>query len=188
MLTYSKTRFLVEVALFSLLALFVDFFSFSLWPQGGSISLQMIPIFIIAFRWGLWGGLLTGFNVGILLIITGGYIIHPIQALLDYPLAFAVVGIAAIINHFLAQSSTKNMKYPAFYIIVGCIIGSVCRLILHIISAIVFFRNYVPNDQILWIYAFLYNGSYIFVSCLISIVVLLIIFYRFPSVFHYKIR
>ena len=56
----SNTLFLVEVAVFSALAYLLDLvsglLSLKIWPQGGSISIAMIPIFIMAFRWGIKGG------------------------------------------------------------------------------------------------------------------------------------
>lgn len=63
----NKTLFLVEVAIFTALALLLDILpiGFKLWPQGGSVSFAMIPIFIVAFRWGLKGGLYQGFFGGI---------------------------------------------------------------------------------------------------------------------------
>ncbi|AYW48603.1 hypothetical protein C7K38_09620 [Tetragenococcus osmophilus] len=46
-----KVLFLVEVALFVALGVILDLFSFRAWLQGGSISLQMVPIFIMSYRW-----------------------------------------------------------------------------------------------------------------------------------------
>ena len=63
--------FAAEVAIFSALALALDFIcglylSFA-WLNGGSISIAMVPIFIMCYRWGPKGGfltaLLTGFGV-----------------------------------------------------------------------------------------------------------------------------
>ena len=61
----SNTLFLVEVAVFSALAFLFDFIagllSLKIWPQGGSISIAMVPVFLMAFRWGIKGGILSGF-------------------------------------------------------------------------------------------------------------------------------
>src|SRR5690606_23361396 len=62
--------------------------------QGGSITLEMLPIFVLAFRRGGVAGLMGGGLFGVLQIILGGYIYHPVQVILDYPAAFLVLGVA----------------------------------------------------------------------------------------------
>lgn len=55
-----KTLMLVEIAILTTLAFLLDTIpglQFTIWPQGGSVSFAMIPVFIIAFRWGLKAGL-----------------------------------------------------------------------------------------------------------------------------------
>ena len=46
----------------------------------------------MAFRWGIAGGMLTGFVSGLLQLVTGGYVLNPVQAALDYFVAYAFVG------------------------------------------------------------------------------------------------
>src|SRR5690625_7842515 len=90
-----RTLFFIEVAILTALALLLDiipFLKFKIWPAGGSISLAMIPVFIIAFRWGIKGGLLSGFLWGILQIAIGdAYILNFWQGLIEYGLAFTVL-------------------------------------------------------------------------------------------------
>src|SRR5690606_1335246 len=94
-------RFISEMGIFIalrlVLALLAGLYSYSIWPLGGSISIAMIPIFIMSFRYGLKGGLVSGFAVGSIQILWGGSgLVHWIQVLLDYTLAYAVVGLAGI--------------------------------------------------------------------------------------------
>src|SRR5699024_12263489 len=63
-LNSNRLLFFIEVAILTALALILDimpFLKFKIWPMGGSISFAMIPVFILAFRWVLKGGLLSGF-------------------------------------------------------------------------------------------------------------------------------
>lgn len=169
----SKVSFMVEVALFSAIATVLDLFSFSAWGQGGSISLQMIPIFIMCFRRGWKGGCSTGLIFGLIQMLTG-YIINPIQGILDYPIAFALVGLSAITAQYVHQSLRQNKKIKAFiFIAIGCFIGSCARLIIHILSAVIFFSAFAPENQSVWLYAVTYNASYVIPSCVVSIIVIL---------------
>ena len=60
-----ELRFIAEIGIFTALGLVLDYaagwYSNFIFPSGGSISIAMVPIFIIAFRWGLKGGLTVGF-------------------------------------------------------------------------------------------------------------------------------
>src|SRR5687767_669825 len=69
-------------------------------PQGGSITLgSAVPIWIVARRYGLGAGLTAGAGTGLLLLLLQGKVYHPVQALLDYPIAYATLGLAALTRH-----------------------------------------------------------------------------------------
>lgn len=134
----NKTLFLVEVAIFTAFALLLDILpiGFKLWPQGGSVSFAMIPIFIVAFRWGLKGGLLSGFLWGVLQVATGtAFIMHPVQGIIEYGLAFTVVGLAGIVSKQVVESiKGKQMKKAFSYILIGVFLGSAARFVCHYIA------------------------------------------------------
>ena len=63
-------------------------------PQGGSITpASLLPIMVYAYMFGVKKGIFAGFIYGILQAVQDPYIIHPAQFLLDYPIAFAFVGL-----------------------------------------------------------------------------------------------
>ena len=66
-------------------------------PQGGSITAgSMVPIFYVALRWGFRWGLLAGLLAGVVNYITEPFYVHPVQVLLDYPIAFGAIGLAGL--------------------------------------------------------------------------------------------
>jgi len=69
----SRTLFIVEIAIFAALGFIFDLISnalsISLWPQGGSVSIAMVPVFLMAYRWGVKGGVITGLLLGMLQIL-----------------------------------------------------------------------------------------------------------------------
>ena len=78
-------------------------------PQGGSVSLfGMLPIVICAYFFGTRRAVMCGMCVGMIDLIFKPYVIHPIQLLLDYPLAFGAIGFAGLI--FMAK---KDGLIPA---------------------------------------------------------------------------
>ena len=74
----NKKRLLmmVEIAIFAAVGLVLDQLSFKLWAQGGSISFVMVPIMLMAIRWGLTAGLATGLIVGVIQMMFGAFIVH----------------------------------------------------------------------------------------------------------------
>ena len=85
---------LTTTALMIALAMILDQIKLFSMPQGGSVTLfGTLPIialgYLLGTRWGLLGGAVTG----LLNLIFGGYVIHPVQMILDYVIAFAVMGL-----------------------------------------------------------------------------------------------
>lgn len=115
-------------------------------PQGGSVSLETLPIIIMALLYGPRIGILTGFMYGLFQLLLGPFIVHPIQLLLDYPLPFAALGLAGI----------WKKRQP-----LGIAVGFAFRLSFHVISGAVFFAEYAPEGVPVWQYSLGYNSSYI---------------------------
>ena len=186
MIQKSNTLFLVEVAVFTALAYLLDLasgFIFSrIWPQGGSVSIAMVPIFLMAYRWGTKGGVLTGFLLGLLQLILGfSTVVHPVQGFLDYILAFATVGLAGIVAAGLKQSLAQNRKGQWMTLaVVGAFIGSLLRFICHFISGIVFFGSYAPKGQPVALYSLIYNGTYMLASFVISAILVILVINAAP--------
>ncbi|MFS0672249.1 energy-coupled thiamine transporter ThiT [Ornithinibacillus sp. 179-J 7C1 HS] len=180
-----RTLFLIEVPIFTALALVLDlvpFLSFKIWAQGGSISLAMIPIFIVAFRWGVKGGLLSGFLWGLLQIVTGSaWIMHWLQGTIDYLVAFTVLGFAGIFASKIKEAIKEgNTKTYFSYILLGVIIGSMLRFLAHFVAGIVFFESAIDGMNI-WIYSLLYNISYILPSIVICTIGIYFLFHKQPK-------
>src|SRR5699024_3956789 len=90
-----STKQLVFSSMSLALATVTSFIKFASLPFGGSITLfSMFFICFIGYLYGPKIGLMTGVAYGILQLITGPYIYHPLQILLDYPLAFGALGLS----------------------------------------------------------------------------------------------
>ncbi|UZM99070.1 energy-coupled thiamine transporter ThiT [Lysinibacillus sp. MHQ-1] len=138
--TKKRLLMLVEIAIFAAIGLVLDQVSFKVWAQGGSVSLVMVPIMLIAIRWGLVAGLTTGLLVGVMQTMFGAYIVHWLQGLLDYGVAFTVVGLAAIVRRPLLEAASQlNKTKMALYIILGTVFAGFLRYVAHTTAGAVFF-------------------------------------------------
>lgn len=132
-------------------------------PQGGSITVfSMVPIVLCAYFFGVRRGLMAGMCVGLIDLIFNPYVIHPIQLLLDYPLAFGALAFGGI---FAAQ---KNG------LIKGYIFGVFCRYICAVLSGVIFFGAYAPEGFNALTWSLWYNLTYLAVEGVITVVLLFI--------------
>lgn len=165
-------RAITEIAVAVALAVIFNFIPLWKMPQGGSISLEMLPILIIALRWGIKEGLLAGFVYGLLQLAFNPYIIHPIQLIMDYPLPYMFLGLAGIFKEQVKKYQEKKIN---IYIILSLLIAGAFRLLTHILSGVVFFSQYAPEGSNVWIYSIVYNSSYIIPSLIVCYVVVAVL-------------
>ncbi|KGR87252.1 thiamine biosynthesis protein ThiT [Ureibacillus massiliensis 4400831 = CIP 108448 = CCUG 49529] len=176
----SKLLMLVEIAIFAGVGLVLDQISFSIWAQGGSISFVMLPIILMAIRWGLLAGVTTGLLIGVIQIALGGFVIHWVQGMLDYVVAFPVVGLAGIFRtQILEAAKNLDKKKISLYIILGTTVGGLLRYVAHSVAGAVFFYEYA-GDQNVWVYTILYNGSYMIPAIILTGLVGSLIFTSAP--------
>lgn len=130
-------------------------------PQGGSITAgSMVPIFYIALRWGGRWGILAGIAAGAVNYIFEPFFVHPLQVLLDYPVAFGALGLAGFFQ-----------RQP----LVGIVMGGAGRWLAHFVSGIVYFAQYAPKGTSPAVYSAVYNGSYMLPEVVISVVLTLVV-------------
>ena len=85
-------RALTVSALMIALAIVLGMIKLFSMPQGGSVTLfSILPIVVCGYLLGTRRGIMAGFCVGLLNLIFGPSVIHPVQLLLDYPIAFGAL-------------------------------------------------------------------------------------------------
>jgi thiamine transporter len=162
-------RLITEIGIAVALATVLNFLPLMpLMPQGGSVSLEMLPIFLIALRWGGKSGLLAVLVYGLVQLIVNPYIIHPIQLIMDYPLPYMFLGLTGFFN--IMKKEGHSINYQKLFI--AMLTGGVGRFITHLLSGVVFFGSYAPEGQSPWLYSAIYNGSYLLPSLILSYIII----------------
>ena len=141
------TPMLIYIGLMLARAILLHQFKLYHMPQGGSITCgSMIPLLLIAYRYGPGVGCLTGFLYGLINMMQNPFILHPVQVLFDYPLPYMVLGLAALFpqHRFLSTGL-------AFF----------SRFLCHFISGAVFFGSYAPEGTSPYLYSLVFNASYL---------------------------
>lgn len=156
--SFKDTRVLTEAALAIALAFVLGLITVFRMPFGGSISLEMVPLILLALRQGPRVGIVAGAAYGILNLVMNPVILHPIQVLFDYPLPFAVLGLAG----FFAPTVRGA--------ILGTIVAVAARFVCHFVSGVVFFASYAPAGWNPYFYSVAYNAAYLVPSLIVAIV------------------
>ena len=153
-----STRLIAHIGLVLGLSTVLNMITIFTLPNGGSITLgSMVPIILIGFLYGPSIGFLTGGLFGVINLMLGAYIVHPIQLLLDYPLAFMVLGFASFFKNHRA---------------IGTLLGVFLRFVCHVISGVVFFGSFTPEGMSPLLYSIAYNGSYMAIEAIITMVII----------------
>ncbi|HFR3806322.1 TPA: energy-coupled thiamine transporter ThiT [Streptococcus suis] len=178
----SKLPILVEVAIFSAIALVFDKIPLFTMPQGGSVSLVMLPILLLALRHGLGVGVLTGGIVGTIQLFYGGYFLNIFQVFLDYAFSYAGIGLAGLVAPTLSKQ--KNLKNATLIITLASFLGGSIRLLATFLSGIIFYADYATPGMPVWLYSFTYNISYILPSTAIASILLILLYKARPGFYN----
>lgn len=159
-----RTRILVESALLVALAGVLSVSIYTL-PNGGSITLgSMVPIFFLALRRGPKVGIPAGGVFGLVytFVPPNPFVVNPLQYVLDYPLAFAALGLTGF--------------FPSRPL-VGIGVGIFARFICHFISGVVFFYTFAGSENV-FLYSAAYNASFLSIEFIVSVIIMSLLLRR----------
>ena len=168
-----KVLALVESAVMIALATVLSLLKLAELPAGGSVTFaSMLPIVLISYRHGVKYGLAAGTVYGLLQQLLGlknlsfvtGFVSVLAVILLDYVIAFAVLGLGGIFR--------KRGMRQSLALVSGAAVASALRYICHVISgATVWAGLSIPTGAVL-IGSLSYNATYMIPETLILLLVL----------------
>ena len=159
-----STRRLVESAVMLAIGTVLSMLTFAgPWVYGGGVTVcSMLPLVIVAHRHGTRWGLFTALTYGILQMMLGlnnvQYATSFVMAigiiLLDYVLAFGVIGLSAMFNRVITQRAAS--------IVAGIVFTFILRFACHFLSGWIIWEALWPNE-LGWaapVWSLAYNASY----------------------------
>ncbi|MCI8524955.1 MAG: proton-coupled thiamine transporter YuaJ [Oscillospiraceae bacterium] len=153
--SHTQLRALCEGAIMLAIATALSYLKIWEMPWGGSITLEMLPIFVYCVRWGLGRSMLVSVVYSLIQMLTaGGFAIGWQSVIGDYLLAFSVLGVGG---------AFWRMKGGFYW---GAAAGSVLRFLVHYVVGATVWAEYMPPEFFgmtmtsPWFYSFLYNGFY----------------------------
>ena len=173
--SHNAIRALVEGAVFVAIAEILGYLKIWHMPEGGSVSLMMVPIVIYALRWGLGQGLLAGLALGILdFMLGGGFAIGWQSIIGDYVVALTALGLAGV-GH---KKGLPGM-------IIGSIAGCLGRFISIWVTGATLWGEYMydiyglpMNNE--FVYSFLYNLP-VLISGVLTVLICVVLYNIKPT-------
>jgi thiamine transporter len=171
-------RGLVEGAMMLAVAWVIDYicalapYNAILFPAGGSITVGMLPIIYFAYRHGAAWGVGAGFVFSGLQIIIGWY--PPLAGtwwafilciLLDYVIAYAVIGLAPLMARPLGRAThTRRLVGYGMGAVVVCLL----RYLSSVLSGGILWGSYAPAGMNPWVYSLVYNAGYMLPNAVLT--------------------
>lgn len=176
-----STRVMAEGAMMIAVATVLSMIKIIEMPFGGSVTLfSMLPIVLMSYRHGTKWGLMTAFAHSILQLIMGiknvGYCAtlgaQIACILLDYVIAFSVLGLASFFSH--------GLKNRTAGVCVGTTAVCCLRFVCHFLSGVFLWGSYKEYydwaaDMPTWLYSIVYNGNYMLLETIITVLGALIL-------------
>lgn len=129
-------------------------------PMGGSITpASMLPIMLFAYIYGTPKGLIVAVAYGVLQLIQDSYIVHWVQLILDYILAFGSLALAGLFRKSILP---------------GIVVAGLGRFLFATLSGVIFFGEYAPEGQSALVYSLSYQATYLIPEIVICLVIALI--------------
>lgn len=166
-----KTRTLCEAAILIALASVLELITLYKLPQGGSVTLSMLPLVLFAVRHGCGWGAMAGFVFGGINYMMGGHAIDWTTIICDYFIAFSMLGLGA--------GLFRKKK-------LGCVWGSLTGISLQFLASylvgVFVWGKWMPDEffgmtmTTPWFYSFLYNICWALPDLLLATTVFVILY------------
>ncbi len=133
-------------------------------PQGGSINLAVIPVYLASYHLGFKKGLIVGAGWWLVGFIFGEYkyYLNPMQYTLDYFVPMLIVGLASI---FPKVGRISNLY-------TGVFVSGIIRFLSTLVSGAIYWppENSVAGSTLAWINSFSYNLYYNLATLIVAII------------------
>ena len=151
-------------------------------PNGGTVTpASILPVVVFAMAFGPGWGFVVALILSVLQLI-GGYLVTPIQILLDYTLGYTAYGLIG----FAAQPASERLRIrnPLKRFLNAGIIKAVLftiaaylvRWFCSVLSGVIFYAEYAPEGMNPWIYSMTYNGSFLALDLAVLIPIMIVLY------------
>lgn len=155
-----------------------------------AIELQfgLIPLGVYALRRGFGPGLAAGLVWGLIDMflrgIPGGSVLNALQGILEYPIAFTLVGLAGLCSASFQRAQRDGKSARAYLLMfVGIVFAGVGKYFCHFVAGVIYWGSYAPKGQSPVLYSLIINGGSAVASIVFAVAVLSVLLRVSPKLF-----
>ena len=146
-------------ALYVVLKYIGDMIPFLQMPQGGSIQLELVAVFVASWHLGWKKGIGVALLAWLLTFILGSgrWFLNPMQYALDYFIPLIVIGMGSLFG------GKGNSAY-----LIGVIAGMILKYVSNVLSGVYYWppEETVAGSKVAWVYSLNYNLWYNLATCI----------------------
>ena len=178
----TKLLMLTECSVMLALSIVLSLVKIIRMPMGGSVTLlSMLPVMLIAVKYGFKGGLPCAFGLALYRlfegIASGNVFVYCTEAktviicaLFDYLIPFTVLGCAAMFRKPAEKLRPDKRGAADALLLAGFVAVIFVRFLCHFITGFTIWGQWAPEGQSAYIYSLLYNGQYMLPECVFTTV------------------
>ncbi|MCP8860992.1 energy-coupled thiamine transporter ThiT [Latilactobacillus curvatus] len=178
----------IEGAIIAAFAVALEYIPHTVGPSAIEVSFGIIPIVIYSLRRGAIPGMVSGLIWGLLdLILRGlgnGSVLNVWQGLLEFTIAFMVVGLAGILQRPIQASIQNHTKVKTMtLLLMAAFFGTFAKYFCHFLAGAVYWGSYAPKGMNAWLYSLTVNGGSFIASFILTGIVLCICLAMVPKLY-----
>jgi len=178
----SELLVITEGAIITALALALSFVPHTTGVSAIEFVYGLIPMAIYALRRGVRAGLLTGLVWGLLDLVLFGFshggFLNLFQGIVEYPLAFGVVGLIGLGSKPVKRALEQG-KSGIGLILLYSALGFFAKYFFHFLAGGIYWGTYAPKGMNPWIYSLVINGG----SFVANMLMLLVLVFALNRIF-----
>jgi len=122
--TVFQTKVIAEIVAFVALSTALSYVKVFSLPQGGAVTAgSMVPVIWLSLRRGPKIGLFACVLYGLVQLMLEPFVYHPVQVLLDYPIAFGALGLASFFQKHPTLRKGTTVTMDRLITVLLCVIS-----------------------------------------------------------------
>ncbi|MDO4680739.1 MAG: energy-coupled thiamine transporter ThiT [Aerococcus sp.] len=168
-----RLQLMIEIALSAVIAYLLSFIPLKI-GSSYSINLSLLALWLLALRRGWKSGVAGGALLGLLQLVTGqASILTIFQAIIEYPFAFTLAGLAGLWQAQLHNElTTKQGEGMLVTSALATFVACFAEYIIHFIAGWIFWASYAPEGMSPAIFSLVANASSGFATWLVCWLIL----------------
>lgn len=168
------------------MALLLSYLPIQSFNAAFDLSLGLVPIAVLAIRRGTKPAMISGLLWSIMILFVGkGFVVSPVQAILEYPIAFSMAGLFGLYAKKI-QEKLMNKKTPSVCLMAMALTGTFARWFFHFLAGATFWGSYTPASINPWLFSFITNGGSFLANAVYVFLVIEILLKTAPKIFTVK--